>query len=250
MNNISLGNVVGSNICNLLLVLGLSGLFGSLTDKRKIITRDFIYCIFASIVLFILSFGFFLNGQNEGVITRTNGLILLCFLGIYLYALLGDALRSSRSNEEKTNFNTKDIFLIIIGIIGIIIGGQLVVNNATIIANMLNISDNVIALTIVAIGTSLPELVTSVVASKKGEADIAIGNVVGSNIFNIFFILGISSVVSPITFGYESFIDIIVMVASSIIVYLLLLKNRRIGNKKGIILLISYLIYMVYILIR
>lgn len=250
MNNISLGNVVGSNICNLLLVLGLSGLFGSLTAKRKIITRDFIYCIFASIVLFILSFGFFLNGQNEGVITRTNGLILLCFLGIYLYALLGDALRSSRSNEEKTNFNTKDIFLIIIGIIGIIIGGQLVVNNATIIANMLNISDNVIALTIVAIGTSLPELVTSVVASKKGEADIAIGNVVGSNIFNIFFILGISSVVNPITFGYESFIDIIVMVASSIIVYLLLLKNRRIGNKKGIILLISYLIYMVYILIR
>lgn len=192
MNDISLGNVVGSNICNLLLVLGLSGLFGSLTERKKIITRDFVYCIFASIILFILSSGFFLNGQNEGVITRTNGLILLCFLGIYLYALIGDALRTSKNTEEKTNFNSKDILLIIVGIIGIIIGGQLVVNNATIIANMLNISDNVIALTIVAIGTSLPELVTSVVASKKGEADIAIGNVVGSNIFNIFFILGIS----------------------------------------------------------
>lgn len=250
MNDISLGNVVGSNICNLLLVLGLSGLFGSLTAKRKIIIRDFIYCIFSSIVLFILSFEFFVSGQTEGIITRTNGLILLCFLGVYLYALIGDALRTARNNEEKTKFNPKDVLLIIVGIVGIIIGGQLVVNSATNIANMLNVSQNVIALTIVAIGTSLPELVTSVVASRKGEVDIAIGNVVGSNIFNIFFILGMSSVVSPITFGAESFIDIIVMVISSIGVYLLLLKNKRIGNKKGIVLLAAYTIYMIYILGR
>lgn len=250
MNDISLGNVVGSNICNLLLVLGLSGLFGSLTAKRKIVTRDFVYAIFASIVLLILSFGFFVSGGTKGVITRTNGLILLCFLGIYLYALVGDAFRSVRTKEEKTKFNPKDLLLIVVGIAGIILGGQLVVNSATDIANMLNISQNVIALTIVAIGTSLPELVTSVVASKKGEVDIAIGNVVGSNIFNIFFILGLSSVISPITFGFESFIDIIVMVASSIGVYLLLLKNMRIGNKKGILLLVAYAIYMVYILVR
>ena len=250
MNDISIGNAVGSNICNLLLVLGLSGMFGSLTARRKIITRDFIYAIFSSVVLFILSFGFFTSGNTEGVLTRTNGLILLCFLGIYLYALLGDALRSVRDKEEKEKFNPKDIILIIIGILGIILGGQLVVNSATDIANMLNVSQNVIALTIVAIGTSLPELVTSVVASKKGEADIAIGNVVGSNIFNIFFILGLSSTISPITFGWENFIDIIVMVGASIMVYLLLLKNKRIGNKKGIILLASYVIYMIYILMR
>lgn len=250
LNDISLGNVVGSNICNLLLVLGLSGMVGSLTAKRKIITRDFIYAIFSSIVMLILSFGFFTSGKTEGVITRTNGLILLCFLGIYLYALIGDALRSVRTKEEKTEFNPKDILLIIIGIVGIILGGQLVVNSATDIANMFNVSQNVIALTIVAIGTSLPELVTSVVASKKGEVDIAIGNVVGSNIFNIFFILGISSAISPITYGFESFVDIIVMVISSIVVYLLLLKNNRIGNKKGIILLALYAIYMFYILVR
>lgn len=250
MNDISLGNVVGSNICNLLLVLGLSGLFGSLTARRKIITRDFIYAIFSSVVIFILSFGFFMNGGTEGVITRTNGLILLCFLGIYLYALVGDALRSVRNTEEKTEFNPKDIVLIIVGIVGIVLGGQLVVNSATNIAEMLHVSQNVIALTIVAIGTSLPELVTSVIASKKGEADIAIGNVVGSNIFNIFFILGLSSAISPITFGIDSFIDIIVMLLASVMVYLLLLKNKRIGNKKGIILLVAYAIYMVYILMR
>lgn len=115
---------------------------------------------------------------------------------------------------------------------------------------MLNVSQNVIALTVVAIGTSLPELVTSVVASRKGEVDIAIGNVVGSNIFNVFFILGLSSAISPITFGVESFIDIIVTLAASIMVYLLLLKNKRFGNKKGIILLAFYVIYMIYILMR
>ena len=250
MNDISIGNVVGSNICNLLLVLGLSGLFGGLTAKRKIITRDFVYAIFASIVMLILSFGFFVPSGNSGVITRTNGWILLCFLGIYLYALLGDALRSARSKEEKTEFKIKDVFLIIIGLVGIILGGQLVVNNATDIAEMFNVSQNVIALTIVAIGTSLPELVTSVVAARKGEVDIAIGNVVGSNIFNIFFILGISSAISPITFGFETFIDIIVMVFASVMVYVLLLKNNRIGNKKGIIMLLSYAIYLVYILMR
>ena len=250
MNDISIGNVVGSNICNLLLVLGLSGMFGSLTAKRKIITRDFVYAIFSSIVLLILSAGFFITGASEGILTRTNGLILMCFLGIYMYALLGDAVRSVRGNEEKTKFNPKDIILIIVGIIGIILGGQLVVNSATEIANMLNVSQNVIALTIVAIGTSLPELVTSVVASKKGETDIAIGNVIGSNIFNVFFILGLSSSISSITFGLETFVDIIIMTISSIVVYLLLLKNKRIGNKKGIILLLMYIAYMTYILIR
>lgn len=253
-NDISLGNVVGSNICNLLLVLGCSGLFGTLKAKRKIITRDFVYAIFSGIVILILSIGFFINGGNTGVINRTYGLILLCFLGIYLYALIGDALRSSRKSKEekveKTKFNPKDIFKILFGIVGIILGGQLVVNSATDIAEMFNVSDNVIALTIVAIGTSLPELVTSVIASKKGETDIAIGNVVGSNIFNIFFILGISSFISPITYGLESFIDIIIMLAASVGVYLLILYRHRIGNKKGLLLLGTYASYMIYILMR
>lgn len=252
MNDISLGNVVGSNICNLLLVLGISGLGGCLTAKKKIITRDFVYAIFASIVMFILSFSFFLGKSTSqtGVIDRVDGLILLCFLGIYLYALIGDAIKSARTKEEKGEFKFKDIIFILVGIAGIIIGGQLVVNSATDLAEMLNVSQNVIALTIVAIGTSLPELVTSAVAAKKGESDIAIGNVVGSNIFNVFFILGLSATISPITYGIESFIDIIIMLISSVMVYLLTLKNFRIGNKKGIILLATYALYMVYILIR
>lgn len=250
MNDISLGNVVGSNLCNLLLVLGISSLGGCLTARRKIITRDFVYAIFSSIVMVILSFSYFIGDGKSGVIDRTDGLILLCFLGIYLYALLGDAIRSVKVKEEKTEFNLKDFFNIIIGIVGIILGGQLVVNSATNIAEMLKVSQNVIALTIVAIGTSLPELVTSAVAARKGESDIAIGNVVGSNIFNIFFILGISSVISPISYGFNSFVDIVIMLFASIMVYFLTLKNFRIGNKKGLILLGIYAIYMIYILIR
>lgn len=250
MNTISIGNVVGSNICNLLLILGISGLFGTLTAKKKIITRDYVYMILSSIVLFVLSFGFFMNGGTEGVITRTNGLILLCFLGIYVYALIGDALRSVREKEEKTKFEFKNILYIIFGLTGIILGGQFVVNSATDIAKLLGVSDNVIALTIVAIGTSLPEMVTSIMATKKGEVDIAIGNVVGSNIFNVFFILGLSSAISPITFTLESFYDIIVMTIASFGVYFLLLKNYRIGNKKGPLMVLAYVTYLIYILMR
>jgi len=250
MNSIALGNVVGSNICNVLLILGCSALFGTLSAKRKIITRDFVYCIFSGLVLFILSIGFFLSGKTEGIITRTNGWILLCFLAIYLYALLSEALRTAREKEEKQKFNFKDIILIITGVAGIILGGQLVVNSATNIARLLHLSETLIALTIVAIGTSLPELVTSAVAAKKGESDIAIGNVVGSNIFNIFFVLGLSGSISPITYSINSFLDIVFMLISSVIVYLLLLKNQRVGKTKGIILLSLYALYMAFIFIR
>lgn len=249
-NDISLGNVVGSNICNLLLVLGVSGLFGNLTAKKKIIYRDMVYSIFSYVVILILTVGFFINGDKTGVLTRTNGLILLCFLGIYLYALILDAKKVSGAKEEKTSLQIKDIFLSLGGIIGIILGGQFVVNSATNIAEIVGISDNVIALTVVAIGTSLPELVTSVVAAKKKETDIAIGNVIGSNIFNIFFILGLSSTVSPITFGLESLTDIIIMLLAGILVFILTLKNYRIGNKKGLLLVSLYIIYIIYILIR
>lgn len=249
-NDISIGNVVGSNICNLLLVLGISGLFGKLTTKKNVIARDYVYSLFSYLVLFILTVGFFLTGKTTGTITRTDGLILLCFLAIYLYSLLFDAKKTTKKKEERGEFHFKDIIFIIIGLAGIVGGGQLVVNNAKAIATFLGVSDNVIALTVVAIGTSLPELVTSVVAARKGECDIAIGNVIGSNIFNIFFILGLSSIVSPISFGLETFIDIIIMGIAGIIVFFFVLKNYRIGNKKGPIMITLYILYTIYILIR
>ena len=249
-NDIALGNVVGSNICNLLLVLGLSGLFGKLTCSKKVINRDMVYSIFAYVILIILSAGFFINGEKIGIITRTNGLILLCFLGIYVYALVGEAKESIKKKEKKEKFHFKSIIFILLGLIGIILGGQLVVNSATKIASFLGVSDSVIALTIVAIGTSLPELVTSVIAVKKGETDLAIGNIIGSNIFNCFFILGLSSTVSPVTFDFYSFIDMIIMLFIGILVLIFTLKNKRIGKVKGSIMLSLYVIYTIFILFR
>lgn len=249
-NTISIGNVVGSNICNLLLVLGTSSLFGVLTAKRKIITRDSVYSIFAYVTLMVLTAGAFISGANKGTITRTNGVVLLCFLVFYLYILLKDARSNKNNSKERIPFSFKDIIYSIIGLIGIILGGNFVVEGAVDIAKLLGVSDNVIALTVVAIGTSLPELFTSVTAARKGESDIAIGNVIGSNIFNIFFILGTAATLSPITLGIESFIDIIIMLFVGVFIHLLISKNQRITRKKGIVMLSIYLLYTVYIIVR
>ena len=240
-NGISLGNVVGSNICNLLLVWGAAGFVGGLTAKKKVVHRDFVYSLLSYLVINILTLGFFINGSKTGVITRTNGLILLCFLAIYLYALLFDAKESAKEVEEKGKFRVRDIFIILLGIAGIIGGGELVVYAAKNIASGLGVSDEVIALTVVAIGTSLPELVTSVVAARKGESDIAIGNVVGSNIFNIFFILGTASAVNPISFDISAVIDILFMTFAGLVVFFCLRKDYRIGKLNGILLLLLYI---------
>lgn len=249
-SDIAIGNVVGSNICNLLLVLGLSGMFGTLKAKNSIIERDYLYLILSGGIIFLLTAGAFYHHRPIGYISRTNGAILICFLIIYVYALLMDSKKSIKEKEEKTKFSFKDLIFIVLGLIGIVAGGQLVVNSAQSIAKAIGISDHLIALTVVAIGTSLPELVTSVIATKKGETDIAIGNVIGSNIFNIFMILGVSSIINPLTVSLDSFIDIIIMNLSAIIVYFLILKNKRIGNKKGIIMLAGYILYTIYIILR
>ena len=250
MNEIALGNAVGSNICNLLLVLGFSGLFGTLTAKRKVITRDFIYAIFATIVLVIITSPIVRFGRDTGSISRTNGLLLLAILLIYIFALLSDAFKSIRKKEKKEKFELKNIPFIILGLVGIIFGGELVVDSATKIAEMLHIGHDVIALTVVAIGTSLPELVTSSIAAKKGEVDLAIGNVIGSNIFNILFVLGLSSLISPISYNLAAFIDILIMLAVSVLVYLLVLHKGKIGRTKSCILLCLYITYMAYLFVR
>ncbi len=251
-SEISIGNVVGSNICNSLLILGIAGLFGTLKAKKEVRKRDFPYYLLSALVLFILASEYFMGGQAIGYITRTNGLILLCFLGIYMVSLIQDVKRNQKNDnqEEKTKFTIKDIARILIGLVGIIAGGQFVVNGAIALAGAIGIPEKVIALTIVAIGTSLPELVTSVVATKKGEIDIAIGNVIGSNIFNILFILGTSSIVKTLSMDFTAYMDIIFMFVSSILVYLMLRKNNRIGYKKAVCMLAMYILYNAYILAR
>ncbi|MBQ8872309.1 MAG: calcium/sodium antiporter [Bacilli bacterium] len=246
---VATGNVIGSNICNLLLVLGLSGIFGTLKVKRKIIFRDYIYLIFSYIILIIMIGESFIVGSNFAVITRVNALILLCFLVIYLYFLMLDT-RGSLIKESSIKFKLSYIIDVIISLLGIVFGGKLVVNSSINIASILGVNDDIIALTIVAIGTSLPELITSAIATKKGENDIAIGNVLGSNIFNILFIIGISSFINPMIIDFNTFIDIIIMFITGLIVFILLLKDKKITLYKSIVMLIIYFSYITYLILR
>ena len=254
-NEISIGNVVGSNICNSLLILGLCGIFATLQTNDEVRKRDFPYYLLSTVVLLIITGEYFIHHETLGWVSRANGLTLLCFLAVYVYSLVAGVKREKQNKkeeekEEKTKFKWKDAIFLVIGIVGIVGGGQLVVNGATGLARQLGVAENVIALTIIAIGTSLPELVTSVIATRKGETDLAIGNVIGSNIFNILFILGLTASIKPISLDFTAFMDIIFMTLSSTLVFIMLQKNRRIGRIKGMSMLAMYVLYMAYILVR
>lgn len=246
-NEISLGNVIGSNICNLLLVLGISALFKPLKANKQFLKTDFLFSILAYFALFISVYDQFFLGNKFSYLDRTEGIVLLSILFIYLYS----TIRSNpTSDKEKKDFHFNDLFKIIFGLIGVILGGNTVVDSATSIARNFGVSEHLIALTIVAVGTSLPELVTSIVATKKGENDIAIGNVIGSNIFNILFILGASSVIVPLQVSTTIFIDILIMILFGVVVYLFALNKNQIGKRKGIIMIFLYMVYVLYIMHR
>lgn len=253
-NDIAIGNVVGSNIVNLLLVIGLSSLLKPLTVTKEMIFKDYPYTIVASLALLILSYDYLSGKTNELMLSRGDGLILLLFFIIYMYSLIKGVL--TNIPEENPNAKEKDIkvskciLITILGLIAIIWGGNLVVNNATAIATSLGISETLIGLTIVAIGTSLPELVTSVVAAKRGESDIALGNVVGSNIMNILLILGTSSSIHPITINIFSIYDMIILLLVSILFFIPILISKRVSKLTGITMVVTYIIYTAYILIR
>ena len=253
-NDIAIGNVVGSNIVNLLLVIGLSSLLKPLTVTKTMIFKDYPYTIVASLALLILSYDYLSGKTNELMLSRGDGLILLLFFIIYMYSLIKGVLTNTPeenpSIKEKGMKVSKCILITILGLIAIIWGGNLVVNNATAIATSLGISETLIGLTIVAIGTSLPELVTSVVAAKRGESDIALGNVVGSNIMNILLILGASSSIHPITINIFSIYDMIILLLVSILFFIPILISKRVSKLTGMTMVVTYIIYTAYILIR
>ena len=188
---------------------------------------------------------------------RVDGIIFLLIFAAYMAFLLRQALKAratSKEDEAAEEKKTIPVWLCIIYIVGgiaaIKFGGDFVVNGASVIAKGLGFSDNLIGLTIVAVGTSLPELVTSVVASRKNEVDMALGNVLGSNIFNILLILGTASVISPMTFVMENIIDIIILTAVSVLVYIFAWTREKIERKEGIVMLATYVIFMIYISVR
>ena len=255
-NEIAIGNVIGSNLFNALMVLGITTIVLPIIIVKKKVKSDFLINLFVTILLFILTFDT-LFGASRNIISRFDGLILICICIAYIIFLIIKARRTDmpEPSDEEKNINVLiKILLIIIGAVGIVAGGQLVVNSATSIATSLGMSEKLVGLTIVAMGTSLPELVTSVVAALKGENDIALGNVLGSNIFNILLILGASSLISPIVVESSLMIDFLYLIAITIIMFIMIFANKKEEKKlsrvEGVFLVALYIGYTIYIILR
>ncbi|MEG2789026.1 MAG: calcium/sodium antiporter [Romboutsia sp.] len=253
-NDIAIANVVGSNIFNLLAVIGIAAVIKPVKVQKTTILKEFPFILLSSLVLLILSHDVRFQGYSQNELTRSDGLMLLALFSIFMYYLLEMAITSKEEMPiEQGNPKSsipKSLIISLVGIVGIIFGGQIVVDNATVIALSLGMSENLVGLTIVSIGTSLPELVTSVVAAKKGESDIAMGNVVGSNIFNILFVLGISSFINNIAVHPIVFVDMFVMLIVSILVYIFATTKKEVNKIEGSLMILTYLAYMVFIIIR
>lgn len=244
-NAIALGNVVGSNIVNLLFVAGASAVITPYAINKTIIRRDYPFSILVAVVLLF-------TALVDLHITMMEGFILLAFFAVFMYCQISDSLSAKSENEETEEKVSvpKSILMTLIGLAAVIIGGDMIVDNATEIARMFNMSETLIGLTIVAIGTSLPEMVTSVVAARKGESDIAIGNVVGSNIFNILLIIGVSSVISGINVEPEMISDILILIAVSVVCFVPILIKKRLSRGMGIFMAVMYVIYTAYLIMR
>jgi len=247
-NALAVANVVGSNIFNLMVVCGASALFVPIAVSKETLKGEFPFSILCAIMLAIL-------GYIGMAVNRFDGIIFLIFFVGYLLYMVISATKAINTYEDsgeeiKLIPIWQSVLYIVGGMIAIKYGGDFVVDGASSIALALGMSQNLVGLTIVALGTSLPELVTSMVAAKKGEVDMALGNVIGSNIFNILFVLGIASSISPVAFIIENLIDIIILIVLSVIVLYFGYTKHKIDKKEGVIMLLLYTVYLIYIIMR
>jgi cation:H+ antiporter len=251
-SDITMGNVIGSNIINILLILGVAGLLKPILTEKNTVWREIPFSLLAAIALFIACNDSFFGGGPDQI-SRSDGLLFLLFFIIFItysFAISGIEFRDQA--EIRTLSPAKIALFMTLGLAGLVGGGKLVVDNAIDVARLLNVSEKVIGLTIVAIGTSLPELFTSAVAAFKGKSDIAMGNIVGSNIFNIFFILAVSSIIRPISFTPQLNVDIVVLIAASVLLFLTMFIGniRKLDRGAALIFLVFYFVYFIFLMIR
>ena len=244
-NAMAVSNVIGSNLFNMLMVIGVSALLGDLLMEKKVLDKDLPFLVGITVLWAV----FIILGWD---ITNIEGIILLLILVAYIVLLIRGARKSSDANEvEKPKLTLpKSIIFILIGLAGIIIGGDLVVDSASAIAIAFGMSETLVGLTIVAIGTSLPELVTSLTALKKGENQLVIGNVIGSNIFNILFVLGASSAISAIPLDSSLLTDVLFMLGVTILCFIFGKTQEKYDKKEGIILVTLFVVYMAFAILR
>lgn len=251
---IAIGNILGSNIANILLILGISALIFPLTVKNSITWREIPFSMLAIVVLFLLVTGFNFELKSDTLIlTRIGGVILILFFAFFMFYIIRSARNVNSSEDEiapSKRSNKISTLYIVLGLAGLVVGGHLIVESASEIATNMGLSKSFIGLTVVAIGTSLPELATSAVAAFKRNTDIAIGNVVGSNIFNIFWILGVSSIITPLPLSPANIIDIFVAFISTVLLFIFVFtgKGRTINRVEGCIFVLLYVGYIIFLI--
>jgi cation:H+ antiporter len=261
---LAIGNVLGSNIANILLILGIAAIIYPLTVHKNTVFKEIPFSLLAAVMIAIVANDIWLDGDNRSVISRTDGLVLIGFMIIFMYYIFGIARKGDsiskgdaalekdlETPDKPLNFG-KSLGLVAIGLAGLVIGGNWIVEGAVALATGLGVSQSLIGLTVVAVGTSLPELATSAVAALKKNTDIAIGNVVGSNIFNTFWILGLSATISPLPFQARSNIDVGMNIFASLLLFLMLYISRghRIGRNVGIFFVALYIGYTIFLIIQ
>lgn len=251
---IAVGNIVGSNIANILLILGVAAIIFPLRVRKSTTWKEIPFAMLAVAVLFFIANDTLIDKIPSSVLTRIDALVLLSFFGIFMYYTIGMA--KEQSQEDSTKIKTLSvrisILFIILGLAGLVLGGKWVVDGAIHMAKTFGLSESFIGLTIVAVGTSLPEFATSAVAAYKKQSDIAVGNVVGSNIFNIFFILGVSGIISPIPFSAAMNMDILVCVIATLLLFLSVFVGNRhqIDRWQGVLFFLFYAGYIGYLIMR
>lgn len=247
-----LGNIIGSNILNILLLIGIAAVIHPIRVKKDTVAKELPMLLLISTILIVLFLDTTLIGADINTITRGDGLVCLLFFGIFIYYIISMARKNRKSKKEieKPQYKLgKSLLFVLLGLIGVVAGSQLVVNSASAIAQVIGISDRIIALTVVAIGTSLPELVTTITAAKRGENELLVGNIIGSNIFNICIVLGLPvAIFGTITPENFEIIDIVMLIGSAAVLWLVARKDHKITRTEGVLMLVIFTIYYGYLI--
>jgi len=249
---IILGNIIGSNIANILLILGITAIITNISAKASTVWKQIPFLVLISLIFFVIANDVMIDGTSSSVISRVEGIALLGFFVIFV-AYIFELIKSSRSEidikvEKRTNLNSW--LLVLIGMISLFLGGKLVVDGVIQIATDLNFSEYAVSAIAVAIGTSLPELITCIVAASKKEIDLVVGNIVGSNIFNTLLVVGTSSVIRPITVLSHGMDFIFMLVATFLLMIFLVMSNQKLERWEGVTLVFLYIVYVVMVIIR
>lgn len=252
-NGISLGNVLGSNLFNIAFIIGISSMLFPLSVERQTIRKEIPLTLLSAFALMFLSMDLFFSNTTEQFLTRGDGLILLLLFAVFIYYII-EMVQNSRENaievpKDETVMSGWQLAIYTLGgLAAVIFGGDLVVKSAVEIAESFGLSQTLIGLTIVAIGTSLPELITSVTAAMKKQSDIAVGNIVGSNIFNVLFVLGVSATLNPIAFDPKLVLEILLNVGLTIVLLVFSITDKKVNKMEGALLTLSYVVYMGYLI--